>query len=366
MKFLFVMTTSSNVINFRADFIRFLKEKGHEVSVIAHDDERKSDVLNLGVSAFYCAKQDNRSLNPFSILTYKKTLKEIISKEKPDYLFTYQLKPNVFGTIAGKKAGVKNIYSFVEGLGDVYVNNSFKWKIIRLVVNSLYKRAFRHAKAVCFLNEEDKMEFVNRKLVKQEKCHVFHLVGLDLNHFKYCDVKNNARFLMVARMLKTKGLFEYFECARIVKEKYPNAIFDYVGAEGSQKISDVQDYVDKGIVNYHGVQKDVRPFYENATVNVLPSYREGLGLVNAEAGAIGRMSITCNVVGTKDTVKDGYNGFLIEKENVNQLVEKVIWCIENPEEVAKMGKNARTFVEQHFERSKINERVYKTIIDCDR
>jgi len=156
MKYLFVMTTSSNVINFRADLIRFLIEKGHEVSVIAHDDERKGDVLNLGVSAFYCAKQDNRSLNPFSILTYQKTLKEIISKEKPDYLFTYQLKPNVFGTIAGKKTGVKNVYSFVEGLGDVYVNSGLKWKLIRFVVSRLYKRGFKACKKVFFLNNDDK------------------------------------------------------------------------------------------------------------------------------------------------------------------------------------------------------------------
>ena len=167
---------------------------------------------------------------------------------------------------------------------------------------------------------------------------------------------------MVARMLKTKGLFEYLQCAKIVKEKYPNAIFDYLGAEGSEKLSDIQEYIDNGIINYHGVQKDVRPFFENASVNVLPSYREGLGLVNAEAGAVGRMSITCNVEGTKDTVVDGYNGFLVEKANVNQLVEKVIWCIENPKQVALFGKNARKFAEERFDCNQINAQVYARIL----
>ena len=360
MKYLFIMTESANVINFRKKLIEFLQAKGHSVCVIAHDNLREKDVRDLGVD-FYCVQQNNRGLNPFAILKYTKALTKIIKKEKPDVVFTFQLKPNTFGVKAAKKAGVKNVYSMVEGVGDVYIKTGIKWKIIRAVVNRLYKSAFKTSKAVFFLNHDDKNEFVNRKLVALEKCHVIRGVGIDLSHFEFKPITNTKTMIMIARMLKTKGLYEYLECARMVKQKYPEVVFNYLGAEGSEKLSDIKEYIDDGSINYLGSVKDVRPYVEDSFINILPSYREGLGLVNAEAGAMGRMSITCNVIGTKDTVVDGYNGFLIAKGDSNAIAEKVIWCLENTEEVIKMGQNARQFAEEHFDCNKINEQVYNVV-----
>ncbi len=360
MKYLFVMTESMSVINFRKSLIKFLQDKGHSVCVIAHDNLREKEIKDLGVS-FYCVEQNNRGLNPFAILKYTKKLTKIIKKESPDVVFTFQLKPNTFGVKAAKKAGVKRVYSMVEGLGDVYIKSGLKWKIIRTVVNKLYKSAFKTSKAVFFLNNDDKNEFIDRKLVSEEKCHIIRGVGIDLNHFEFKPINNTKNILMIARMLRTKGLYEYLDAARIVKQKYPDVVFNYLGAEGSEKLSDIKEYIEDGSVNYLGVVKDVRPYIEDCFINVLPSYREGLGLVNAEAGAIGRMSITCNVIGTKDTVEDGYNGFLIPKGDSKAIAEKVIWCIENSEEAIKMGQNARKFAKQYFDCNKINEKIYNVV-----
>ena len=198
------------------------------------------------------------------------------------------LKPNVFGVRAAKKASVKNVFSMVEGAGDVFIYNSLKWKVIRFVVCKLYRCSFKNSKKVFFLNEDDKNEFISRKLVKAEQCEIIHGVGVDLTKFIYAPIENKNRFLMVARMLKTKGVFEYCEAARLVKQKYPQAEFHYVGPEGTVAVADIKEYIDDGSIVYHGAQKDVKAFYQSCCVNVLPSYREGFGLVNAEAAAVGR------------------------------------------------------------------------------
>ena len=360
MKYLFVMTESNSVINFRKKLIELLVSKGHSVIVIAHDNLREKDIRDLGAD-FFCVKQDNRGLNPFAILKYRKNLTKIIKKENPNVVFTFQLKPNTFGVKASIKAGVKNVYSMVEGLGDVYIKNGLKWKIIRKVVNVLYKSAFKKSKAVFFLNNDDKLEFINRKLVCENKCVVINGIGVDLNHFEFKPLKNSANFLMVARMIKSKGIYEYLECARRVKKLYPQATFNYLGKEGDITLGDIKEYVDDGSINYLGVTADVRPYLEDCTAFILPTYREGMPMSIMEAESVGRAIITTNAVGAKETVLDGYNGFKVEPKNVESLTEKVLELLKNQDNAIEMGKNSRAFAEQNFDSEKINNQIYQII-----
>lgn len=276
-------------------------------------------------------------------------------------MFSFQIKPNTFGVLAAKKAGIKNIYSMVEGAGDVFINNGLKWKIIRKIVCVLYKKAFRNSKKVFFLNNDDKAEFIQRKLVKKEQCEIIHGIGVDLEKFAYKPIKNNRTFLMVARMLKTKGVYEYCKCARIVKQKYPDAVFNYLGAEGTVTLADIKEYIDDGSINYLGTTTDVRPYYEDCSAYVLPSYREGMPVSVMEAEAVGRAVITSDTNGCRDTVVVGKNGFLVPVGSVEKLAEKVIWCIEHPKEAEQMGKNARRFAEENFDDAKINTQVCEVL-----
>ena len=186
-------------------------------------------------------------------------------------------------------------------------------------------------------------------------------IGVDVQFYEQKPLKNHDNFLMVARMLKTKGIFEYCECARIVKQKYPDCTFNYLGSEGSVKLIDIKQYVDDGSVNYLGVVNDVRPYLEQCTALVLPSYREGFSMSIMEAQSTGRMIITTNVAGCKDAIVDGYNGFLVEKGNSEELAKKAIWCIENKDEVEKMCQNAREYALENFEQDKINSQIYGVI-----
>ncbi len=245
MKIALITPTSGQVIGFRAKLIETLQQNGYGVSVLTFDKEHKQEIESRNIK-FYCVEDKNRSLNPFKVLSLKNKYCKIIKETKPDTVFTFMLKPNTFGVLAAKKAGIKNIYSMVEGAGDVFVNNGLKWKIIRKVVCVLYKKAFRNSKKVFFLNNDDKTEFIQRKLVKPEQCEVVHGIGIDLEKFAYKTIKNHKTFLMVARMLKTKGVYEYCKCARIVKQKYPDAVFNYLGAEGTVTLADIKEYIDDG------------------------------------------------------------------------------------------------------------------------
>lgn len=362
MKYLLITTTSRSVMNFRTSFIKHLKNKNEEVIVISQDDEMKTEIENLGVK-FYCVNENNRGLNPLRMLNSIKKYKKIILNENPDYVLTYQLKPNIFGVVAAKKAKVKKIYPMVEGAGDVFINSSLKWKIIRFVVCRLYKYSFKYANKVFFLNNDDKTEFVNRKLLKEEQCFIINGIGVDTEKFGYKPLKNKNVFLMVARMIKTKGIMEYCEAARKVKKVYPDAVFNYLGAEGNIKVSDIQEYIDDGSIIYLGLTNDVRPHLEDCTMLVLPSYyREGLPMSIMEAMSVGRGIITTDNVGCRETVEDGINGILINKENiVEELSEKIIDLVSKKNDFEKFSLQSRTLAENKFGEKKINETLISII-----
>ena len=345
MRILLICSKSGVVVNFRRKLIEKLQENGHQVCAIAFDNEHEQTIKERNIEFRYF-EDANRSLNPFKVLTLSKRYSKVIKDLKPDVVFTFMLKPNIYGVQGARKAGVENIYSMVEGAGDVFINNGFKWKLIRKLVCRGYKKAFKIANKVFFLNNDDKADFIERELVSADKCEIVHGIGIDLERFTYKPIKNYNTFLMIARLLKTKGVIEYCEAARIVKKSHPEAVFNLVGPESTLKRADIQEYIDDGSVNYLGATNDVR---------------EGLGLVNAEAGAMGRAIITGDTNGTRDTVVEEYNGFLVPIKNSKALAEKMIYFLENPSEVEKMGKNARLFAEERFDHKVINEKICNII-----
>ena len=356
-KILLLCGASQTALNFRVGLIKALKEAGWQVSVSVLDSKFKEEIQTLEIDKLFCTEENNRSVNPFAALRLKKYYKKIVKEYCPDVVMTFMLKPNTFGVAAAHKAGVKNIVSMVEGAGDVFINRGLKWAIIRKLVCFLYKKSFRYCKKVVFLNQDDQSEFIARRLVKEGQCALLPGIGVNLDRFAFKPLKNQRTFLMVARMLKTKGVYEYCKCARIVKRKYPDAVFNYLGAEGTVTLENIREYLDDGSVNYLGVAKDVRPYLEDCTIFMLPSYREGMPMSIMEAEAVGRAVITSDNIGCKETVKDGYNGFLVPMGDAEMMAEKAIRCIEHPEKTEEMGKNSRAFAEEKFEQRKINERL---------
>jgi glycosyltransferase involved in cell wall biosynthesis len=360
MKILLICSKSTIVVTFRKKLIEKLQALGHHVCVLTFDNENEELIKSRGIE-FHYFNDANRSLNPFKLFTLKSRYAKAIKEIAPDMVFTFMLKPNIYGVQGAIKAGITNVYSMVEGAGDVFIYNSLKWKLIRKFVCHGYKKAFKNSKKVFFLNSDDKKDFVKRGLVKDEQCELIHGIGIDLEHFEYQPIENKQTFLMIARLLHTKGIFEYCEAAKIVKEKYPNAIFNLLGPEGPIKAEDLKSYTESGIINYLGATTDVRPFIKDCGIYVLPSYREGFSVSIMEAQAVGRAVITGDTNGTRDAVDDGYNGFLVPIKNSKALAEKMIYFLENPDKIEEMGANARKYAEEMFDQEVINECICKII-----
>ncbi len=363
MKFLIIGSRTKMHINFRGDLIKEISDKGYEVVTICPQTGYEEQLKILG-SRFIEVYNKKDKISPLDNIKYFISLYRIIKKEKPDKLLAYTIKPVIFGCIAAKMAGVKEIYSLITGLGFVYTVNNIKTKIIRIFTSIGYKEAFKCCKKVIFQNKEDRDKLVNEKYLKIEKAEVVDGSGVNMDRFKFSNLPNNMNFLMIARMLKSKGVKEYFEAARIIKEKYKNVKFTFIGAADSKQdeISkkDLKEYQDNNIVDYYDEVDDVRKFIEECSVFVLPSYyREGIPRSILEALSVGRPIITTNSVGCRETVLDEKNGFLIEPRNIEELVDKMEYCIKNKEQLKEMGKSSYEYCKNRFDVHIINNNMLK-------
>lgn len=369
-----VLINSGRVINVfakRDRLINAMKERGHEVSVCGYELKGKDKCREEGVGFEYIAFS-RASLNPIADLKMIHDYSKIITEGKYDVVHGYTAKPNIYGSIAARLSGVKQVYPTINGLGYAFTGNSFRNKIVRTALCALYRIAFACSTAVFFQNQDDADEMVKRHVIRREKCVVISGSGIDLEAFPYKEPSNTDVFLLASRLLITKGLKEYFEAARMVKARYPRARFLLAGAtdpnpDGIEKET-LDEYIADGTIEYLGQVNNMPEVLAEASVFVLPSfYREGVPHANLEAMSVGRAVITTNMPGCKETVRDadqngkGRNGFLIEPRNSKQLADKMIWMIEHPEEVKRMGIESNRYAKERFDVQIVNAIMLKTM-----
>lgn len=360
MKIMMIAPKTSTFINFRGDLMKAISEKGNEIVAVCPEGGFEKTLKELGARCVLISLKKN-STTILDNLAYLNHLTEIIKQEKPDKIFAYTIKPVIFGSIAAKRAKVKEMYSMITGLGYVYTEDSFKTKILQLICGIGYKIAFKYNKKVIFQNKDDIEEFVQRKYLKKEKCELVDGSGVNMDRFKRNPLPEGNTFLMVSRILKQKGVREYFEAAKIVKEKYPDTKFLYVGAEDKTKdaleIETLKNYIDADIIQYMGETNDVPSCITKSTVIVLPSYREGVPRTLLEALAMGRPIITTDVPGCRETVENGINGFLVPAKDADLLAEKMMYMIEHREKLEKMSDASYNYCKERFDVNIINKRM---------
>jgi glycosyltransferase involved in cell wall biosynthesis len=227
----------------------------------------------------------------------------------------------------------------------------------------LYKAALKRADKVIFQNPDNKQVFIDLGIVPKEKAIVVNGSGVDVSYFDIKPLPDSPRFLLIARLLGDKGIREYIQAAKLVKKTYRNAVFQLVGPEDPSpngiSIEELESLNDTNAVEYLGSTDDVRPFIENCSVFVLPSYHEGLPRTVLEAMATGRPTLTTDVPGCRETVINGENGWLVEKGNVEQLANKMIWFIENQKEWQRMANASRAMAESKFDVHAVNAELLK-------
>ena len=236
--------------------------------------------------------------------------------------------------------------------------------MIGVIVKMLYRIGLRKATHVIFQNPDDLNEFCDRKLVKREKCSFVNGSGVNLEKFERAPYPEHTAFFMLSRLLKSKGVCEYLEAARIVKNQHPDVKFFILGKyEFEMQDAVDKDYVEQfiqdGIVERFEETSDVRPYYAMCSVYVLPSYREGTPRTVLEAMAMGRPIITTDTQGCRETVIDGKNGFIVPIKNAEAVAEKMIWFIEHPESIPTMGEESLLLVNEKFDVNKVNNNMIR-------
>lgn len=356
--------TSWYLFNFRRNTIRALLDNGYTVLAIAPEDNYSKKLIALGCK-FIHVPIDQGGTNPLRDLqTFFCFLKNYYF-HKPDVVLNFTPKNNIYSTLAAWVRGVPCINN-IAGLGFLFINEGMSSKIARW----LYKITQSKAKKIFFQNEEDRQLFILNKLAPEYLTDRIPGSGVDMERFVESPAIDDGKvkFILIARMLYDKGVKEFVEAARLIKQKHSNADFFLLGFLDVNNPSAVSkqtmnEWVSEGIVQYLGVSDNVE--FEIAKVDcvVLPStYREGVPKSLLEAGAMGKPIITTNSIGCRDVVDDGVNGFLCEPKNVIDLVDKMEILILMPhQERLAMGSKSRLKIEREFDEKRVIRKYLEAI-----
>lgn len=366
MKVVVIGTLPSSLTNFRGELLKEMIAQGHVVYAMASGAtvEEVQEIKRLGV--IYRDYHVVRSgLNPFQDAKSLFQLINFFNEIKPDIVLAYTIKPIIWAGIAARITGVPNFHGLVTGLGYVFQGTGGIRSALKKIVTMLYKLSLNKSKSVIFQNHDNRSTFLESNLVAESKTHVVSGSGINLTHFKHTALPKQCRFLLIARLLRDKGIYEYIEAAKLVKEKYPEIHFDLVGpvdpSPNAISLEEVQSWHTMGIINYCGEQKDVRPFIESSSVFVLPSYHEGVPRTVLEAMSMRRPILTTDAPGCRETVKNGVNGWLVDVGSSKLLAEKMIWFVENQSELENMATESLKYAEDRFDVKKVNSDLLKIL-----
>lgn len=346
MKVLILANYDVGLYKFRKELLETLV-KEHEVYVSLPVGIYTQELKNMGCH-FIETEFDRHGTNPIQefkqIGAYRKILKEI----KPDIVFTYTIKPNVYGGMACRMQKVPYVVN-ITGLGTALENPGMMQKITLI----LYKLGLKKAQKVFFQNTENRAFMLEHNVVKG----AYDLLpgsGVNVDYYTALDYPagDTIDFVFIARVMKEKGIDQYLEAAEVIRSKYPNTRFHICGACEQAYEDKLQELQDRGVIIYHGLVKDMREIHKISSCTVHPTYYpEGLSNVLLESAASARPIITTNRAGCREVIDDGKNGFVVEQKNAKDLIEKIERFLNlSYEERKQMGLNGRHKVEKDFNR----------------
>jgi len=370
-RILIIGATSTSLTNFRGDFIRCLIKEGFDIYTAAsnYSGDTISRLKDFGVVSTFDYTLQRTGLNPFNDLKTIFDLKKIIKENNIDLVFPYTVKPVIYGTFAANMCKVP-VISLITGLGFAFTGLTFKAKVLQRLNEFLYKRTIRKNKVVVFQNSDDRNLFLERNILKpKNNTAIVSGSGINLDNFNFRvnnNTTNTISFLIVARLIREKGINLYVDAAKILKKKHPNAEFHVIGpAQNSPSAIKIEELIalnEEGTLIYHGGQSNIPEHLVNRDVFVLPSfYREGVPRSILEALSVGLPIITTDTPGCRETVLKNKNGILIAPQSLDELVEAMTFFITNREKLKEMGVNSRKYAEERFDVNIINNDLLKII-----
>ena len=352
-----------NLYLFRLPIMEALIQKGHRVFAICPKGNYSDKLAAIGCEVIHY-DIERQGLNPLKEL---KAIERIYHAIKPlslDIIHTFTAKPNIYGTFAAKVAKVPVILNLVEGLGSFYIENSVKNRLIRWIMEMLYKQAFKLSNTTVFVNSDDPAYMIEKGIISQDKVRIIKSVGIDTQCFsrdsvdtqvvdKLRDelhVKDSIVVLMVARAIWHKGIKEYYEAATLLAQQREDMLFLLAGDTDEGNISCASEaYLQSGSVKWLGHRDDILELTALSDIYILPSYREGVPRTLLEAASMGKPIVTTDTVGCKEVVDDGENGYLVPLKDAKILADKIQKLAEDKHLRDIMGKKGRIKAEKEFD-----------------
>lgn len=351
MHIVLTVNAAWNIINFRKPLVAALISDGHRITVLAPPDDSVGELKAMGCD-FIKINMNKMGMNPLSELKLLWTIYRTLGHIEPDAILSFTIKNNLYCSISARFLGIPIIPN-VTGLGTAFLSSGPMRKLIEL----MYRISFRTCPYVIFQNEDDLALFVKNGLVHKDQARLVPGSGIDLGHFApapYPNDMDNVIFLLVARMLRDKGVSEFVEAAQSVRTQYPSARFQLLGATDYDNRSafdaeTVDGWHRSGAVEYLGTASDVRIPMRNAHCIVLPSYREGAPRTLIEGSALARPSIATDVPGCRSVVEDQITGFLCKPRDSADLASAMTQFLALSNRVReKMGIAAHARIERLY------------------
>lgn len=362
MKIGFLSHLDLNLYLFRLPIMKRLVEEGHKVYAICPKGDKFELFESHGIHAIEY-KIQRSSLNPFKEIKAIYNIYKAIKLLKLDILHTFTAKPNIYGTMAAKYAKVPTIINLVEGLGSFYIEETFKNRVMRTLIEKLYTVVFKLSDQVVFVNSDDPKYLEEKKVITPNKITIIKSVGIDTNEFdperiekeriealkNQLGVGDKIIVLMVARAIWHKGIKEFYDAAACLSDN-TSIQFILVGDidEGNPSSAD-KVYLNNGDVLWLGHRDDIVLLTAMSDIYVLPSYREGIPRTLLEAASMAKPIITTDTVGCREVVADGVNGYLVPVQDTLSLAKKIEYLVANPDKRKIMGENGRIRAIEEFD-----------------
>lgn len=371
MKLFIVVNVDWFFLSHRLPVALAAKKAGWDVTIVTADTGKLKDIEAQGLKVIDLP-MSRSGMNILQELSTLRFLKKLYKREKPDVVHHVGMKTILWATLAAKFAKVNGVVNAISGLGGFFAEDN-KGMMARVMPKVLRYSHNRENLLCIFQNDDDKGLYVKNGIIKEEQARYIKGSGVDLKEFCYTpepevndnhnDNKNRKiRVILTARMIVEKGVFILTEAAERLRSKYEGkvefllvgGIDDHPGAITKEQLDAV---CDESYIQWLGYRTDVKELLQSSHIVAFPSYyMEGLPKSLIEANAIGRPVITCNSVGCKETVIDGYNGYLIPAKDVDALVEKLDILLSDSALRQKMGRNSRKYAEENFSIDVVIER----------
>jgi glycosyltransferase involved in cell wall biosynthesis len=371
MKIVYIINVDWFFISHRLPIALEALKKGHDVYVFTKDTGKMEYLKSLGIRV--CPINLERgSVNPVQSLKLLLDLKEKITSIQPDVVHLVTIKPVLIGGLASILAKVPSIVYAISGLGFIFTNTMLKAKILRLGIIPLYRLALSAKNKTVIVQNLDDLRILRQYVaIPESQTTLIPGSGVDLKQFDFQPLPlKNKIVLMACRLLADKGVYEFHKSARLLKEKYPDVRFVLVGGidpdnPTSLTKKELNEWTEKGDLEWWGHQSNMSEVLSQATIVVLPSYREGMPKVLLEAQALGRPIVTTNVPGCREAIENGKTGFLAQVKDEHSLANAIEKLITNDDLCLEFSHNARVLAEQKFDIKQVvktHMNIYKNLV----